>query len=118
MRKESQGKVLIIHSRKLSYLVFASCFFASVYNVVYRFFLHICGILCLCICEKIITCEHDLNWKPVYVGLATPKKKSGLPHSKKFDSHDPENWTGSVQFLDCDSVEPKFAIILCLLMYM
>jgi hypothetical protein len=33
----------------------------------------------------------------------TPKKKSGLPHSKKFDSHDPENWTGSVQVLDCDS---------------
>jgi hypothetical protein len=31
------------------------------------------------------------------------KKKSGLPHTKKIDSYDPENWTGSVQFLDCDS---------------
>jgi hypothetical protein len=29
---------------------------------------------------------------------------SRLPHSKKFDSYDPENWTGSIQFLDCDSL--------------
>jgi hypothetical protein len=34
--------------------------------------------------------------------LTTPKKNLEN-HSKKFDPHNSENWTGSVQFLDCDS---------------
>jgi hypothetical protein len=32
------------------------------------------------------------------------EKKIWLSHSKKIDPYNSENWTGSVQFLDCDSL--------------
>jgi hypothetical protein len=47
------------------------------------------------------------NFNPIYLGQLIDwitrmhKKKSWLSHLKNLDPHNPENWTGSVQFLDC-----------------
>jgi hypothetical protein len=36
---------------------------------------------------------------------------SRLPHSKQFDSHDPENSTATVLFLDCDSLTNNITML-------